>query len=496
MQRVPRGTAFALCPVFLAMFPVLATFTQNQTDVELSLLWMPLLVSAVAALAVFGLLLLFTRKPARASVLASLIIGMFFYYGVFFGGRSSRSLLLWLLFFVVVAAALVRFVRDFVPVVLALTVMGAVLAVPRAVDVALYQAHHPSLSPADSRLWPAALTPPPRPSTPLPDIYVIIPDDYERADILTQYLHYDDSGFLQELRNRGFVVSDQARSPYSDSHLNIAALVNMDYLSGFRAVLGEHSQDIRPVVRAIEDSRAARTAKALGYQYVHIDTDEETFAGGNPDVSTFAVDDSFANLWLSKSILSKVGGSIGLNQQAKNARFRRSIRSGFAQLGSLRSDARPKFVVFHTLLPHDPYIYGPHGEAVTFPGSDEDLSSETGRAYYVHQLQYVSQLLLNSVDQIRAHAKTPPVILIQSDEGMELDSEVFGEAAARNIRVKGLSALYLPGKGPVGVPNPPNGVNVLRFVFNQYFGTNYDMLPTASYAEGDFPYATEEVAVE
>jgi hypothetical protein len=57
-----------------------------------------------------------------------------------------------------------------------------------------------------------------------------------------------------------------------------------------------------------------------------------------------------------------------------------------------------------------------------------------------------------------------------------------------DIRVKGLSAFSLPGPDHPGVPIPANAVNALRFVLNHYFGTHNEMLPSASYAEGDLPY--------
>jgi hypothetical protein len=80
------------------------------------------------------------------------------------------------------------------------------------------------------------------------------------------------------------------------------------------------------------------------------------------------------------------------------------------------------------------------------------------------------------------------VIVLQADEGFSSEPEVFGEEAMLDIRVKGLSAFYLPGIDRPGVPDPPNSVNALRFVFNLYLGTHYEMLDSASYAEGDLPY--------
>jgi len=99
------------------------------------------------------------------------------------------------------------------------------------------------------------------------------------------------------------------------------------------------------------------------------------------------------------------------------------------------------------------------------------------------------------IDAILARSKTPPVIVLQSDEGFQAEPETFGEAAMKDVRVKGFLALHLPG-GPARVPQPPNTVNTLRFVFNRYLGTHYPMLPSASYPEGDFPYSFEAMRVK
>jgi hypothetical protein len=119
-----------------------------------------------------------------------------------------------------------------------------------------------------------------------------------------------------------------------------------------------------------------------------------------------------------------------------------------------------------------------------------------GRAYYVHQLEFLQRKLLTSIDQILAHTSTDPVIVLQADEGFQAAPEDFGEAQMQDIRVKGLSAFHLPGPAPAEVPQPPNSVNNLRFVFNQYLGTHYDLLKSASYPEGDLPYDFQEMTVQ
>jgi hypothetical protein len=328
----------------------------------------------------------------------------------------------------------------------------------------------------------------------LPDIYVLMPDDYARADVLQKYFHFDNSQFLRELTRRGFVVSAQDRSPYSYSELNMASMLNLDYLTRLPTVLGKKSKDFTTVKRLMADSRAARLLTRAGYDYVHLDTDEVTFAGGNPHISSLAPPDSFRSLWLSKTILSAVDGHFGFTQAAKDNRFRASVHAVFSQLKELRPGPRPKFVVFHTLMPHDPFVFDAQGKPVTFPAG-ADHTGDVGMTYYRKELAFLNRQLLDAVDAIRAHPGRPAVIVLQADEGFEINPDLVGETAAQDIRVKGLGAFLLPGPGAPGVPEPPNMVNNLRFVFNRYLGTHYPMLPTVSHLEGDLPYAFAAIEV-
>jgi hypothetical protein len=133
---------------------------------------------------------------------------------------------------------------------------------------------------------------------------------------------------------------------------------------------------------------------------------------------------------------------------------------------------------------------------VIFPGHAEaDPGSPKGMTYYRRQLEFLNRELLRSVDAILSAAASPPVIVIQSDEGFQANPEPLGEATMQTIRVKGLAAFYLPGVPHPGVPDPPTSVNDLRYVFNQYLGTHYDLLPSASYPEGDLPYEFKEMPV-
>ena len=496
MSRFARPALAVGAPVLLGVFPLLSLFVQNQSEVERAVLGWPLVLSLGAAALVTAAVFALCRNAAKTALVASAVIVWFFYYGVYFGQRAGVALALWTLVFAAVVALLVRARRDLSGVAAIVLAAALVMTLPQVAHLVTYARAHPALSARDPRLWPTPLAKPAgHLSATTPDVYLLVPDDYARDDVLSQYFHYDNSAFLAQLRQRGFQVSTQLRSPYGDSESNIAAAMNMDYLSEFPRVLGAKSQDVRPVKAVMQDSRAGRIATSLGYRYVHLDTDDVTFDQPNPDTRAFAAPDSFGNLWIRKTVMGAVGGAGGFNHRATDARFRTSVRSVFAKLDAVPKLPGHKFVVFHTLLPHDPYVFGAHGQGVAFPGrTDYDLATATGRAFYLRQLEFLNRQLLAAIDRIIAGSKTPPVVLIQSDEGFQANPESWGEATMNDIRVKGFGAYLLPGMAP-GVPEPPTTVNTLRFVFDRYLGADWPMLAAHSYPEGDYPYEYKPMRV-
>ena len=498
-----RFAAGALPGLLLAAYPVLSLYQQNQPEIALSVLWPALGLAVVTALLLFVLFAAVTRSAAKAGVASSVIVVALYYFGLAsrdlagLGLSDSSLVALWLLLLAAGLAAVLWTRRNLATGALALCVFAVVLVAFPAAKIARYRIAHPSVSITDPRLWPStpqrAVLSRRRP----PDIYYIIPDDYARADMLKRFFRFDNSRFTSSLRRRGFVLSNDVRSPYSKSELNMAAELNFDYLSRLPHILGPNSQDVLLVRKMIDDSRASRILRSLGYQYVHLDSDNITFPGDNPHLSRLAAPDNLTYLWLRDSLLRFVGATrFGFTGGATNDRFRDSVRSTFEKLAATATLPGPKLVVFHTLMPHDPYIFGSQGQPVTFPDtSDTGHSTKLGMRYYVGQLQFVNHELLSVVDAILAHSRTPPVIVIQSDEGFEALPEDWGEAAVRDIRVKGLYAVYLPGKATVRLPRPLNMVNSFRLLFNRYFGTHYRLLPSVSYPELDQPYRFEAMRV-
>jgi hypothetical protein len=81
----------------------------------------------------------------------------------------------------------------------------------------------------------------------------------------------------------------------------------------------------------------------------------------------------------------------------------------------------PKFVFAHLVIPHQPFVFGPNGEALVIP---EKVYK--GRTYYPNkdyalgyrnQATYISQQLLDVIRTIQKESPRPPIIIIQGDHG-------------------------------------------------------------------------------
>lgn len=501
MQKTVRAF-LPITPLLFAIFPVLYLFQHNQTDLPLSVLWKPLAVSVAIGLTLFAISWIVFKPILKASALASLLIIAIFYYGFLYDVAAAWGLKnlvvigIWVILLALSVAKLLK-AKDLNLLSQVFFVIATYLILVSIFQIGLYRIQNPPASVSDPRLWSAPLEIPSNSgSEPLPDIYYIVPDDYARADVLKEHLGYDNSQFIRELESRGFVIQEQSRSPYSNSISNMASALNLDYLNHFADVLGENSQNTLMVTQTLADNRASRFLEDLGYQYIHIDSDHTTYPGQNPTISPIAAPDSMPHLWLQASILRAFGGEFGFSDTATDERFRQSVLSAFDKLKAAPEIPGPKFVFFHTLIPHDPFVFGPRGERVTFSDPTGQLhGTQDGIPFYVGQLRFSNQLLLESIDAILANSKTPPIIILQADEGFEVNEEVFGKQTMEDIRVKGISAFYIPEKDTSGLPQNLNSVNTFRYLFDLCFGTHFGMLENASYRDGDFLFQPVKLQV-
>jgi hypothetical protein len=153
-----------------------------------------------------------------------------------------------------------------------------------------------------------------------------------------------------------------------------------------------------------------------------------------------------------------------------------------------------KFVFAHLLVPHPPFVFGPHGEHV-FPKERDSFDLADGshltrrlprEAYkrgYAAQVAYTNKRLLKAVDDILAGSKKRPVLILQGDHGprMFVDWRSLAKTDTHEVFAN-LNAIATPARDGATFLYPTlSPVNSFRLLFNHYFGAHFARLPDRSY---------------
>jgi Sulfatase len=488
-------------PLLLAAFPVLFLFAENSVQqVTLDPLWQPLILTLLGTAAVWLLASAVLRDPRRGAFLTSVLVALFFSFGHVWTliqnspGMPTRPTL-GLIYGVVAVAGLLlawRGGRWLGPATRGLNVIAVLLVAFNVVRIGEF-AFGLSRSGTVNAASAAVRTAPD--ITEKRDIYYLIFDRYSNTKTLGEIYGFDNSPFLDELRERGFSVAEKSWANYFKTALSLVSSLSMDYLPAEELLAGPNS--FEPLHQMLRNRLAVpATLRSLGYEYLHIGNHWEPSAE-NVDadrVLRFANGSEFANAlvattwWGLTEPLPEKTDLTQVESDTIEMGYREMTRAhtlyAFDRLNEAIDRPGPTYVFAHILLPHTPWRFNADG---SFPTAEE-LSSRTNRESYLQQLQYANKRILEFLD--RALDKPPdeqPIIILQADEGefperFAADQVDFDwlHATPEEIQHKFgiLNAMYLPGVDDqaVGFGGSVSPVNEFRIVFNAYFGTGLPLL--------------------
>jgi len=308
-----------------------------------------------------------------------------------------------------------------------------------------------------------------------PDIYYIILDGYGRSDVLKNVYGYDNSDFLNSLKELGFYVADCSQSNYAQTEMSLASSLNYNYLEElgdqFTPAVGDRSR----LAYLIKHSALRRNLEAAGYKTVAFATGFDWTQLDDADYylspeSNFAQLNEFEYLLINTTFARIIENASLSEQNAGSELYRERTLFALDKLDKLTYIKEPKFVFVHLIIPHPPYVFGPTGGAAEPAKVDATRSESAGQ--YRDQTIYISSRMTEIVPKIIANSTTPPIIIIQGDHGPTVPS-------SPQQRMKNLSVYYLPG---VDAPFQPTltPVNTFRMIFNAYFGQNLELLEDVS----------------
>ena len=331
-----------------------------------------------------------------------------------------------------------------------------------------------------------------RASAPERDILYIVPDRFGRADVLQHRYDWDSAPFLNELEDRGFQIADRSTANYPKTSHSLSAAWNLDYLDEAVADLPDTVQpDLRILYPLLRDHHVGRIAVELGYDYLHLGSywaPTETSETAT-EVLTMSAPSQFASVHIDRTILPALRDAIpGLDHRDFRALAREHVVHGLETIEAIgrRPADRPRLVMVHLTLPHEPYAFEPDGSFVP-----PEVEASRGLVdNYSRQLAFTEAALLRIVDAWldRPQAELP-IIIIQADEGPhppELLANPGGFVwvdAAEDVQREKLgilTALHLPASSDK-IPATLSPVNTFRLVFDIYHDTRFGLLPDRSY---------------
>lgn len=335
----------------------------------------------------------------------------------------------------------------------------------------------------------------------LRDVYVIQLDGYPRSGSPESF---DNSAFVQELKNRGFYVDPYAQSNYTCSVWSITSSLNMSYIQHAHPCK-ESLGDTYRIYDAALDHALGRVLTGLGYKYVHVSSGwQMTATSRNADeivdftpqgriISGYVDYDqrsqyryhwqrafSLSNRFMSEFLRTTLASGMhrpdsfqAEDHYVDTWENPRRVLDWMDYMNELGANASPQFVYAHLVKPHSPYSFDQYGEIAPSGAWSHDHDPTVKSALY-GQIIWLNSRLLEIIDGILERSSITPIIVIMSDHGIE-------NCSFSPICHHILAAYLFPEGGDMPMYNGITSVNVFRAMLRQYFGVNLELLEDRIY---------------
>ena len=472
-----------LHPFFIALSPVLFLYAYNVEQVLVGDTLISALIVLVLAIIVLGLFSAIFRDLRKGALAASFFLILFFSYGHLFALKELYSIRLrYLIGGAVLLFSLGLFFiattrRDLRVLARSATVFAVFLILFSVLQITVFKiksAYFSSRYGSSDNIKVVG-------NGGGPDIYYIMLDGYASSWSLREVYKYDNTPFLNALRDRGFFVVSKSRSNYPNTTFSLPSMLNMDYVENLTSdgLITKESYNYRDL---IYNNAALKFLLAKGYTYIHVGSWWDP-TRSNPHASV-NINKGYMPEFVSTLYKSVAFGP--LNIKLFDTRREQYDRI-YYQLDQLRNiPKRPESTFTFVHFNMSPYVFDENGGFLVFKQGD-DTRFESLLEKYPQQVAFFNREVLKLIDHIRETSGGDYVIILQSDHG----SRVFPEEGKTSVdeledldikeRLRNLSAVYLPKKDSKDLYESMTNVNMLRVVFNNIFGTNYEILPDRSY---------------
>lgn len=460
-------------PFMFGLFPVLLIYVNNLAEISIESLFVPITIIYLATISLILIISKIIRSLQKSTVIVSFFLLLFFTVGhvqlalhgnEIFGLRADSLTILGIPYLALFSLGLYAIYKKKVmekpnQIISVISIAIVLSFVPTAISdssgFSANQFYEEINFQVDKK----------------PDVYLIILDGYAGKESLEKDFTFDNTKFLDFLKNSDFYISEKNFSNYQWSNLSMNSLLNMNYLDDYP----NYSVGDYLLLRDLYGNNAVmKTFQKNGYDVFFID-------GGAPfreiHVSTKTLCHATDNGLLQNlidtsmiSLISKKFSKISWNE----------IRTcAFEELEKISNQTEnPKFTYVHFNLPHHPYNYDENGNLVEFNETAEKLGEQESNKRYINQVKVTNEKISEVIPTIISSSKITPIIIIASDHGWAF-AHHFERPLEKNEeyliqRYNNFQAFY-PAKN-IDAYYDITSVNIFRQIFNDSFGTDLQLL--------------------
>jgi hypothetical protein len=501
-------------PIAFAVFPILTLLANNIREVDARVAIRPTFLSIGVVILLLVLITTLIRSSQKAALLASLFIILFFSYGHIYQtvknaeifnfviGRHRYLVPLYLVVLLSGILFIIKKINESGEITRVVNLVSIGLLIYPTVVLVNFSIRTQSGLRNVSEVESIGQTLQIPESGTLPDIYYIVLDTYTRADALQKRFDFDNSPFLNELRELGLYVADCSRSNYAYTLGSLTASLNMDYLPHMEEtlrIIGLESDDLWILMK---QSLVRAQLEGIGYTTVSFETGYEWSSIKDADIylamhenpinlqriltpfESMLFDSTAAILFpQGKTQFIAMLGGIGDDESQNNGSVHRAYIEDqlfiLDQLPGVSSIPEPTFTFAHLLIPHVPFVFDANGDIWSDPGfysgeKDEPIDEWHWQVGYTSEVQFINNRMLEIISTILENSETDPIIIIHGDHGFRDDN-----------RLLIFNAYYLSDEAATKLYPLISPVNSFRLVFDSYFGTSFGLLPDVSYSLGE-----------
>ncbi len=508
--------------IVFSLLPVLTFWSgSNIQELTLSLMTRTLVVCVMIGLFIYGVYyLILGHNKYKASILAIITIFTTFSYGTIyrnyekitsyaFGDKStisSKNSFLWILIIVLIVLGILikkklklsKTVRNY------LALFATVLLIFNTYPLIKHWVENRGLR--DLSFGSPVQAKPDRTPKQTPDIYYLIFDRYANQSVLKNTYGFDNSPFLNSLKEKDFYVASDSTANYPYTGFSLASSLNLDYLPQSFQDSSKNGVYNSLLHDKIEDNQVVPFLKKQGYSFTNIGpwwgatkyskhADQNLYNSEGIVLFNKKIDlQEHEHLLFQNTIFYrfsrkplKIGNTVLYGRtypdddSAGRAVHRQTMLHQFDQLKQMAHKPGPKYVFAHFLMPHNPYVVDENCK--------HTRSKEHEYVLYIKQLRCTNTKIQETVDYILKNSSSDPIIVIQADEGpypVEFTrnknlqwSKVSLEILHQKANI--LNTYHFPDKNYSKLYPNISPVNTFRVIFNQYFGTELPLLKDRHY---------------